>query len=209
MLRTMRFAFPTVALLPLWLLAPACAKNDPKGTAPMGPADTNPLPTASAAAVPPSASASAAPVASESPVAGPPPPTCPAGLTANPVPAFCIKLPSGYHVKDARIAPAKGSIAYETGTVTDNLMISYDSTPLAEQAKDVASEMKFGGDKLEKKGNLSGGNKWFRGSHQDYERVVTLLKGPPPLTLKCSFTYKPKSQPPKEAIDACRSIVVP
>jgi hypothetical protein len=31
-------------------------------------------------------------------------------------------------------------------------MISYDATPLAAEAKDVASEMKFGGDKLEKNG---------------------------------------------------------
>jgi hypothetical protein len=205
----MRFAFPTVALVPLWLLASACAKDDPKGTAPMAPADTTPLPTASAAAVPPPASDSAAPAVSESPVAGVPAPTCPAGLTGNPVPAFCIKLPSSYHVKDARITPAKGSIAYDTGVVTDNLMISYDATPLAEQAKDVASEMKFGGDKLEKKGDLSGGNKWFRGSHDDFERVITLFKGPPPLTLKCSFTYKPKSPPPKEAVETCKSIVVP
>ena len=56
---------------------------------------------------------------------------------------------------------------------------------------------------------LPGGNKWFQGSHEDYERVVTLVKGPAPLTLKCSFTYKPKSPPPQGAIDACKSIVVP
>jgi hypothetical protein len=56
---------------------------------------------------------------------------------------------------------------------------------------------------------LPGGGKWFRGSHEDYERVVTLLKGPAPLILKCSFTYKPKSPPAKEAIEACKSIVLP
>jgi hypothetical protein len=125
------------------------------------------------------------------------------------VPAFCIKVPAGYAVKDARTSPTRGSISYDTGTTTDNLMVSYDERPVSEQTKDVEGEMKFGGDKLEKKGDLSGGNKWFQGSHQDYERIVTLVKGPGSLTLKCSFAYKPKSAPPKDAIDACKSIVVP
>jgi hypothetical protein len=88
-------------------------------------------------------------------------------------------------------------------------MISYDESPVASQAKDVEGELKFGGDKIEKKGDLPGGNKWFRGSHQEYERIVTLIKGPGTLTLKCSFTFKAKSAPSKEAIDACKSIVVP
>jgi hypothetical protein len=88
-------------------------------------------------------------------------------------------------------------------------MISYDESPVDSQAKDVEGEMKFGGDKLKKKGDLPGGNKWFQGSHQEFERVVTLIKGPGTLTLKCSFAYKPKSAPPKEAIDACKSIVLP
>jgi hypothetical protein len=69
--------------------------------------------------------------------------------------------------------------------------------------------VKFGGDKIEKKGDLPGGNKWFQGSHQDYERVVTLFKGQPPVTIKCSFTYQPKNAPSKDAIDACKSIVIP
>jgi len=67
----------------------------------------------------------------------------PAGLTGNPVPAFCIKLPSSYHVKDARLTPEKDRFAYDTGTVTDNLMISYDSTSIAQQTTDVTGEMKF------------------------------------------------------------------
>jgi hypothetical protein len=207
----MRFPFATNALLSLSMLAlSACAKDEPKGAAPVASSDTTPSPSASAppAGVPPT-SAPVAPAESASATAGVPPPTCPPGLTGNPVPAFCIKLPPSYHVKDARITAEKGSIAYDTGVTTDNLMISYDATPVAAQVKDVAGEMKFGGDKLEKKGDLPAGGKWFRGSHEDYERVVTLLKGPPPLTLKCSFTYKPKSPPPKEAIDACKSIVLP
>jgi hypothetical protein len=207
----MRFPLVTMALLPLSLLGSACSKDEPKETAPVASSDTASSPSASTTAALPSATASAAPMASASTAAAdtPAPPTCPPGLTGNPVPAFCIKLPSGYHVKDARITPAKGSIAYDTGVTTDNLMISYDATPIPEQAKDVGGEMKFGGDKLEKKGDLPGGGKWFRGSHEDYERVVTLLKGPAPLILKCSFTYKPKSPPPKEAIEACKSIVLP
>src|SRR5262249_38678343 len=132
-----------------------------------------------------------------------------AGLTGNAVPAFCIKLPAGYSVKDARTSLSRGSIAYDTGTATDNLMVSYDDRPIADQIKDVESEMKFGGDKLEKKGDLPGGNKWFQGPHQDFARIVRLVKGPGPLTLKCSFAYKPKNAPPKEAIDACKSIVPP
>jgi hypothetical protein len=208
----MRFPFATTALLSLSMLAlSACAKDAPKGTAAVASTDTTASPSASAppAAVVSPPSAPVAPGESASATASVPLPTCPRGLTGNPVPAFCIKLPPSYHVKDARITADKGSIAYDTGVTTDNLMISYDATPIPAQIKDVVGEMKFGGDKLEKKGDLPGGAKWFRGSHEDYERVVTLLKGPPPLTLKCSFTYKPKSPPPKEAIDACKSIVLP
>ena len=204
----MRSPLATMALLVFPLLAlPACDKDASSGAAASATSAMAPAPSASTVAVPPATASAAA--ASASAAGGPPPPNCPPGLTGNPAPAFCIKLPSSYHVKDARITPEKGSVAYDTGTVTDNLMVSYDSTPIPQQTKDVMGEMKFGGDKLEKNGDLPGGNKWFQGSHQDYERVVTLLKGPPPLTLKCSFTYKPKSPPPKEAIDACKSIVLP
>jgi len=195
----------TVALLALALLSVssgACDNASSGGAAPAASAST----TASAlpATPPPTASTPAS-----SPEAGPPAPKCPPGLTGNPVPAFCIKLPSIYTVKDARIAPDKGSIAYDTGTATDNLMISYDGTAITQLVKDVTGEMKFGGDKLEKSGDLPGGGKWFQGAHQDYERVVTLVKGPSPLTLKCSFTYKPASAPVKDAIAACKSIVLP
>jgi hypothetical protein len=201
----MRSTLATLGLLLLSPLAfPACDKDDSKGTSPAASSTTAATPSASAAP----AVASAAPSASAS-AAGPPPPKCPAGLTGNPVPAFCIKLPSTYKVKDARISPEKGSIAYDTGTPTDNLMVSYDKSSITDQVKDVTSEMKFGGDKLEKQGDLPGGNKWFQGSHQDFEHVVTLVKGPAPLTLKCSFTYKPKSAPSKDAIEACKSIVLP
>jgi hypothetical protein len=186
----------------------ACDKKDASGTAA---ATSSAAPSASAAAIVPSASASPAPPASASASAAVqvPLPKCPAGLTANAVPAYCIKLPSSYTVKEARTLPTRGSIAYDTGTQSDNLMISYDGRSIPELAKDVEGEMKFGGDKIEKKGDLPGGNKWFQGAHEDYERVVTLIKAPGPLTLKCSFAYKPKSAPPKEAIDACKSIVVP
>jgi hypothetical protein len=189
----------------------ACDKDDAKGTA--GAASASATPQAATTASAASATSAASPSASASPAASASAqanlPKCPPGLTGNAVPAFCIKLPAGYSVKDARISPARGSIAYDTGTSTDALMVSYDSTSIAEQAKDVESEMKFGGDKLEKKGDLPGGNKWFLGAHQDFERIVTLIKGPAPLTLKCSFAYKPKSAPPKDALDACKSIVVP
>jgi hypothetical protein len=198
---------PMRSLLMLALLVLSACDNPSSGAAPSAPSATTAAPSASTSAASPTATASAA--ASASAGASAPPPKCPPGLTGNPVPAFCIKLPSTYQVKDARITPAKGSIAYDTGVVTDNLMISYDATPIADLVKDVTGEMKFGGDKLEKSGDLPGGNKWFQGSHQDFERVVTLLKGPPPLTLKCSFTYKPKSAPSKDAIDACKSIVFP
>jgi hypothetical protein len=189
----------------LLLIAPAgCSKNDTRESP-----EAAPSANASAAQTPsalpaPSATASAGAAAAQLS-----PPKCPSGLTGNSMPAFCIKLPLHYAVKDARTLPTRGSIAYETGTPTDNLMISYDERSIAEQTKDVEGEMKFGGDKLEKKGNFSGGNKWFQGSHQDYARVVTLLKGPGSLTLKCSFTYKPKALPPRDAIEACKSIVVP
>jgi hypothetical protein len=186
----------------------ACDKKDANGTAA---ATSSAAPSATAAAVLPSTGAATTPPASASASTAVqvPLPKCPAGLTANAVPAYCIKLPSSYTVKEARTSPTRGSIAYDTGTPSDNLMVSYDDRPIPEQAKDVEGEMKFGGDKLEKKGDLPGGNKWFQGSHQDFERIVTLVKAPGPLTLKCSFAYKPKSAPPKEAIDACKSIVVP
>jgi hypothetical protein len=199
----MRHALLPVAVLPLCLLL-ACDKDDAKGASGQAAepsASAPPAPSVSAPAPAPSASAAASAAA--------PAPKCPAGLTGNPVPAFCIKLPASYAVKDARISPTKGSIAYETGTQTDNLMVSYDGTSIAEQAKDVEGELKFGGDKLEKKGDLPGGGKWYQGSHQDYERVVTLVKGPSGLTIKCSFAYQPKNAPPKDAIDACKSIVLP
>ena len=146
--------------------------------------------------------------ATSSTVAAIPPPKCPAGLTGNAVPAYCIKLPPSYKVKEARTAPTRGSIDYDTGSPTDILTISYDASPLAEAAKDVESEMKFGGDKLEKKGNLPGGNKFFVGTHADFSRVVTLVKGSA-MTLKCSFAYQSKKPPSAEAIDACKTLVVP
>jgi hypothetical protein len=185
----------------------ACDKKDAGGTA--ASTTSSAAPSASAAAAVPSTIASSTPPASASAAVQVPLPKCPSGFSANAVPAYCIKLPSSYTVKEARTSPTRGSIAYDTGTPSDNLMVSYDDRPIPEQAKDVEGEMKFGGDKLEKKGDLPGGNKWFQGSHQDFERIVTLVKAPGPLTLKCSFAYKPKSAPPKDAIDACKSIVVP
>jgi hypothetical protein len=200
----------TISALLLTVLV-ACDKEEAKGTAPATSASaaaaSSALAQPSASAPPPSSSAAAATSASAASSA--PLPKCPAGLTGNATPAFCIKLPAGYSVKEARTAPMRGSIAYDTGTQTDNLMVSYDESSVSSQAKDVEAEMKFGGDKVEKKGDLPGGSKWFQGSHQEYERIVTLIKGPGTLTLKCSFAYKPKSAPPKEAIDACKSIVVP
>jgi hypothetical protein len=194
----------------LFLLVTACDKEEAKGT---GGATSASAPAASGAPATPSASAAPAASTSAAPSASAaaqvPPPKCPAGLTGNAVPPFCVKLPSGYTVKDARTSPTRGSISYDTGTQTDNLLVSYDETPVGSQAKDVEGEMKFGGDKIEKKGDLPGGGKWFQGSHQEFERVVTLVKGPGTLTFKCSFAYKPKSAPSKEAIDVCKSIVVP
>jgi hypothetical protein len=194
----------------LFLLVTACDKEEAKGT---GGATSASAPAASSAPATPSASAAPAASTSAAPSASAaaqvPPPKCPAGLTGNAVPPFCVKLPSGYTVKDARTSPTRGSISYDTGTQTDNLLVSYDETPVGSQAKDVEGEMKFGGDKIEKKGDLPGGGKWFQGSHQEFERVVTLVKGPGTLTFKCSFAYKPKSAPSKEAIDVCKSIVVP
>jgi hypothetical protein len=199
----MRTNLSTIGFVSICLLA--CDKDDAKTAA----AEAGAAPSASAAAMtPPAATASASPPASAT-AAQATLPNCPAGLTGNAMPVYCIKIPAAYKVKDARVSPTKGSISYDTGTSTDSLMVSYDSSPLADMAKDVESELKFGGDKLEKKGDLPGGNKWFQGAHQDYERVVTLFKGQPPITLKCSFAYQPKSAPPKDAIDACKSIVVP
>ncbi|HZU82093.1 MAG TPA: hypothetical protein VE987_04205 [Polyangiaceae bacterium] len=195
----------------LLVVVVGCGKDEAKGTAAtmsasaQAAASAPAQPAASALTAPPPATAAVtASAATQASL-----PKCPAGLTGNATPAFCIKLPAGYSVKDARTSPTRGSIAYETGSPTDSLMVSYDENSVASLAKDVEGELKFGGDKLEKKGDLPGGNKWFQGSHQDYERVVTLFKGPGALTLKCSFAFKPKSAPPKEAIDACKSIVVP
>jgi hypothetical protein len=185
----------------------ACNKDETKGTMAATSAST-PAPSSAPALASASAPAPSAPAsASAAPQA--PPPKCPAGLTGNAIPAFCIKLPASYSVKEARTSPTRGSIAYDTGSQTDNLMISYDESSVSSLAKDVEGEMKFGGDKVQKKGDLPGGNKWFQGSHQEYERIVTLIKGPGTLTLKCSFAYKAKSPPPKEALDACKSIVLP
>jgi hypothetical protein len=201
---------PTLACLPVVvvLALTACDKEDAKGAggAPSASASASAAPAASPA---PSTTAPPAPSAAPSSSAAPAPlPKCPAGLTGNAVPAYCIKLPASYKVKEARTTATRGSVDYDTGSTTDILTVSYDGTSFGELAKDVESEMKFGGDKLEKKGDLPGGNKWFRGTHADYARVVTLVKAPP-LTLKCSFAYQPKKAPPAEAIDACKSIVLP
>ena len=194
---------PFALVLPVALVA-CDNKDDAKTTADAAKASASTTSTASAAPTPTASSAAATASAAV------PPPKCPPGLTGNPVPAYCIKLPATYKVKEARIQPKKGSIEYDTGNGIDMLSVTYEDTPVAELAKQVEGEMKFGHDKLEKKGDLPAGNKWFQGSHEDYARVVTLFKGPPPLTLKCSFAYQPtKKAPPQEAIDACKSIVVP
>ena len=185
------------------VLLSACDKEEAKSVPEAAPAESASASAAPSATPPPAPSA--APSAS---VAAVPLPKCPAGLTGNAVPPFCIKLPAGYKVKEARSAPTRGTIDLDTGTTTDILGITYDDTPLAAVAKDVESEMKFGGDKLEKKGDLPGGNKWFRGTHADFARVVSLVKAPP-FTLKCSFAYQPKKAPPQEAIDACKTVVLP
>jgi hypothetical protein len=194
------------------LLMLSCGKEDAKGNAATASSSAQLAATASPAAMPaptaPAATTSAA-VSAVAAANAPPPPKCPAGLTGNAFPAYCIKVPPSYTVKQARTSPARGSIEYDTGTSTDNLMISYDESPIAHLSKDVESEMKFGGDKLEKKGDLPGGNKWFQGAHAEYARIVTLFKGQGAVTLKCSFAYQAKKPPPKEAIDACKSIVVP
>jgi hypothetical protein len=185
------------------LVLSACDKEEAKGVADAAPAE--------------SASASAAPSATPAPAPSAPPsasaasaplPKCASGFTGNAVPPFCIKLPASYKLKEARSAPTRGAVDYDTGTTTDILGVTYDDTPLAAVAKDVESEMKFGGDKLEKKGDLPGGGKWFRGTHAEYARVVSLVKAAP-FTLKCSFAYQPKKAPPQEAIDACKTVAVP
>jgi hypothetical protein len=188
------------------LMALSCGKNEAAEKA-VPPAPPPPVPSAgaaaSAASAPPvetAAAASAAPVAM---------PTCPPGLTPNAFPAYCIKLPAGYTVKQSRISPKKGSVAYETGTTTDNLMISYDDSPLPQVAKDVEGELKFGGDKLEKRGHMAGRSKWYEGSHADYERIISLVPEAGGLTLKCSFAYQPKKPPSKDAVQACKTLVVP
>jgi hypothetical protein len=197
----MRRVFATVGLL----VSLSCGKNDAADKA-VPPAPPPPVPSASATApastAPPveTAAASAAAVAM---------PTCPPGLTPNAFPAYCIKLPAGYGVKQSRISPKKGSIEYQTGTPTDNLMISYDDSPLPQVARDVEGELKFGGDKLEKRGRLGGRSKWYVGSHADYERIISLVPAAGGLTLKCSFAYQPKKPPSKDAVQACKTLVVP
>jgi len=187
----------------LSLLVVACDDNEKKGGAA----------SASATAAPPSAapiaSATAAPAPSPVLSSATPPPKCADGFTGIPVPAFCIKLPASYRIKEARVTPKKGTIEYDTGNATDNLTITYDETSLKELVSQTEGEMKFGGDKVTKKGDLPKGNKFFEGTHADYVRIVTLVQAAPPLTIKCSFAYKPAAAPSKEAIDACRSIVLP
>ncbi len=202
----MRRTLATLALLPA-LLSTLFACDDPKSS---GGAASSASASATAT-TPPSATASstAAASATASASAAVPLPKCPAGLTGNGFPAYCIKLPATYKVKEARTSPKKGTIEYDTGNGVDNLTITFDETSVAELVKQTEGEMKFGGDKLDKKGDLPGGNKFFEGTHADYSRIVTLFKAAAPLSLKCSFAYKPKAAPPKEAIDACKSIVVP
>jgi hypothetical protein len=194
-----------VAPIGLLLALPlvACGKEEPQDTAPRASASASA--SAAVPSTPPAPPPSAGPSASAPSV---PPPKCPAGLTGNAVPPYCIKLPTGYTVKQARTTAKRGSIDYDTGTTTDVLTVSYDDTAMAGLAKDVEGEMKFGGDKLEKKGDLPGGNKWFQGTHAEYSHIVTLIKGTG-MTFKCSFAYQPKKPPPAGAVDACKSLVLP
>jgi len=194
-----------LASLGLVLALADCDKEDAKGTPSAASASASASAVPAAPSAPPSSPPSAAPSASAASV---PLPKCPVGLTGNAVPPYCIKLPSGYTVKQARTTPIRGSIDYDTGTTTDVLTVSYDGTSIVELAKDVEGEMKFGGDKLEKKGDLPGGNKWFQGTHAEYARVVTLVKAPG-MTFKCSFAYQPKKPPPAGAPDACKTLVLP
>ncbi len=199
----MRAKIASLGLLLVLDLA-ACDKDEPQSAAP--PASATAVPS-----TPPAPPPSAAPTASAAPsasAAAVPLPKCPAGLTGNAVPPYCIKLPTGYTVKQARTTPTRGSIDYDTGTTTDMLTVSYDETAVASLAKDVEGEMKFGGDKLDKKGDLPGGGKWFQGTHAEYSRIVTLIKGAG-VTFKCSFAYQPKKAPPAGAVDACKSLALP
>lgn len=202
----MRSPVPWFALV---LALCSCEKEAAKGS----PSASASVASVASAATPPTAPASApAPAPSTPPTASAasaPLPKCPAGFSGNAAPAYCIKLPASYKVKEARSASTRGVVDYDTGTTTDNLTITYDDSPLSGLAKDVESEMKFGGDKIDKKGSLPGGNKWFQGTHGAYVRVVTLVKAAPPTTLKCSFAYQPKTPPPPEAVEACKSLVVP
>ncbi len=190
------------------ILLLSCGKEDPASPSVAASASVAPSATVAPSVPPPSATAPA-PASASTEADAPPLPKCPSGLVGNAVPAYCIRVPPAYHVKQARLTPKRGSVEYDTGTTTDNLMISFDESPIAQLSKDVESEMKFGGDKLDKKGNLAGGGKWFQGTHAEYSRIVTLVKGPGALTLKCSFAYQPKKPPPKESIESCKSIVVP
>jgi hypothetical protein len=189
----------------------ACDKEEAKNSAASASASaasTTPPTTSTAAATASSPTTAPATASASAAASAVPQPKCAAGLTGNGFPAYCIKLPTGYTVKEARVTPKRGSIEYDTGTTTDNLTITFDETSIGELAKQVEGEMKFGGDKLDKKGDLPNGNKWFQGSHNEYERIVTLFKGPSGLTLKCSFAYQAK-KPPPGAPDVCKSIVVP
>ncbi len=197
-------------LVTLCILPALFACDDPKssgGAASSATASASAPATATATG----SAASAAPTASAtaSASAAVPLPKCPPGLTGNGFPAYCIKLPATYKVKEARVTPKKGTIEYDTGNSVDNLTITFEETSVAELAKQAEGEMKFGGDKLDKKGDLPSGNKFFEGKHADYSRIVTLIKAAAPLSLKCSFAYKPAVMPPKDAIEACKSIVVP
>jgi hypothetical protein len=185
----------------------ACGKEAPKGSPAPAPSPSAPPTTAAMPVIDAAPSAAVAPAA-PSASAAMPPPKCPAGFTGNAFPAYCINLPSSYALKASQTSPQLGSITYKTGSPTDTLMVSYDDSPVASTIKNVEAELKFGQGKIEKKGDLPGGNKWFQGKREDYARVVTVIKDGP-LTLKCSFAYKPKTPPPQQAIGACKSLVVP
>jgi len=200
---------PAIVPLSLTLLLLACDQKEGGSAA----SDAGPAVASASAPIapPPSSPPPAVPSALVNAAVPPAPPNCPAGLTGNPRPPYCIKLPPGYTVREAELAATRGHVDYATGTTTDHLTVTYDSTPIAELSKQVEGEMKFGSDKLEKKGDLPGGNKWFQGSHAEYEHIVTLtqVKGPPAITLKCSFAYQPKKPPSREAIETCKSLVLP
>jgi hypothetical protein len=165
-------------------------------------------PAAAPAAAEAPAAAAPAPAAAAPAAAGP---KCPDGTTANADPAYCIKLPKGFTAKEAKkIGVHSGEVDYTDPDGLATLHMFWTNNPVADMNKAAEDEIKFNGKgKLTSSGTTAGAGKWFEGTQGDNSHQIAIWDAKNGMGLKCSLDYYTPKAPIKEAMDVCKTIVVP